>query len=118
MKTFAYVPMIPGRIAEIARGEVLFEMHADAAINWHEVPDSAVVGDVWDGSTLSAFHPTKTAIEKRQEEEFALRSELESIDAKKTRAITDAILFGDKSRLEDLEAQQAPLRAALAALRA
>lgn len=58
-------------------------------------------------------HPPPLTTEQRIEE---VKSQLRAIDKSKTRAITDALLTGDKSRLEDLEAQQVVLRATLIAL--
>lgn len=45
-----------------------------------------------------------------------IKVELIAIDARKVRAVTDAVLLGDKTRLQALETQAAALRSELATL--
>ena len=60
---------------------------------------------VYADGAFSAYTPTK------EEQNALLTSRLAAIDAKKVRALSDALLTGDKTRLTALEADAATLRA-------
>jgi len=60
------------------------------------------------------YTPEEIASIKAQvlkQENKVIHDQLDAIDSKKMRAMTDAFLTGDKSRLHDLEAQAVALRA-------
>lgn len=113
MKTFAYVPKLPGKIQEIVSADELFEMHPDIAQHWFEVPAGSKIGDVFDGAKVT---PGAGDVPAGPDQRQAILASLMEIDSRKARAITDAILSGDKARLQELEAQAQTLRAQLAAL--
>lgn len=60
----------------------------------------------------------QTPVQLLQAQLAAVLGQLEDIDAKKVRAITDAILSADTTRLAALEAQAAPLRVEVESLNA
>lgn len=60
--------------------------------------------------------PPPTAEELTAQQVEYIKAQLNDIDFRKSRAITDALLFGDTTRLTTLESAAAALRAELAAL--
>lgn len=58
MKTFAYIPVVPGRIKEIYIGEELFPMHPDLAKHWRVVPGGTEINDFYDGKTFKSNEKT------------------------------------------------------------
>jgi hypothetical protein len=111
MKTFAFVPTVPGLVHEVFVGDQMFEVHEDIAVLWYEAPSGTKVGDQFDGSNwVSATPQSPVGAPSRINQ---IKSDLANIDLKKIRAMTDAMLTQDLSRLQALEAEQVSLRAEL-----
>lgn len=122
MTNFARVPVIPGPVLEIFSGEKLFPMHPSLASTWFEAPEGVDQNYVFDGKEFSIPVINVDGVNAPAElsatpysaaSNIPVLKELAVFDTKKIRAITDALLTGDLSRLRNLESEAAVLRSQL-----
>lgn len=108
-----YVPEIHGDDIPVDAVDVSDAEYAALVLN-RPVDKRVIPND--QGRPVLADHPPPTADQLKARQISDIDAELIAIDSKKTRAMTDAILTGNKTRLETLEAQASTLRTQRAAL--
>lgn len=82
------------------------------ALNLIPLPPRPSTWHTWDGTTWIEQVDAKTAYEKLEVNRPILM-ELAALDTKKIRAIEDALVYNDLTKLQELSAQSATLRSKL-----
>lgn len=110
MKVFARVPVVPGPVAEIYRGDALFPMHEDVAATFYEADEGTLEGHHFDGKTYTL--PAPPAVDPKE----TVMVEIRTLEAEITpRRMSEAVMGVDDGWLKERAGQIAVLREKLRA---